>query len=155
MSLMQQPDGFLAKQIAARHPSSSSRFSWIHQPKPSEAKTTMAITTPRRRRTTLLFSLLISWSIISPAASSIPHSTASSSASKLDSSDTNNDIRRPPWNPSQQINNQGYLKQLFRRIPAEIIGDATNNNNHNHDDKSLATPVVIRQVRCRRMWCCM
>jgi len=100
---------------------------------------------------TLLFSLLLSWSIISPVASSIPHSTASSSSSiastHKSSSDINNDIRRPPWNPSQQINNQGYLRQLFRRIPAERIGETTvNNSNHNCLDKSLATPVVIRQV---------
>eukprot|EP00984_Skeletonema_dohrnii_P001048 scaffold328_cov95-Skeletonema_dohrnii-CCMP3373.AAC.13 len=101
-----------------------------------------------------LLALLISWSIIAPAASSIPRSTASTSnniASPFESSSEDiNNIRRPPWNPSKHINNHGYLKQLFRRIPAEIIGETTtsdnNNNNNCNDDRSLTTPVVIRQV---------
>ncbi|KAL7491540.1 hypothetical protein ACHAWT_000881 [Skeletonema menzelii] len=94
-----------------------------------------------------LLTLLISCSIIVPAASSIPRSSASSSCTVSPfepSSDVN--IRRPPWNPSKHINNHGYLKQLYRRIPAEITRETTVNNNHNCGDTSLETPVVIRQV---------
>ena len=102
-----------------------------------------------------LLALLISWSTIAPAASSIPRSisasSSSSSSNSVSQSDTNTSWNeRPPWNPSIHINNHGYLRQLFQRIPAEIEETTSvvdNNNNSNYDDAhSLATPVLIRQV---------
>ncbi len=91
---------------------------------------------PSRHSGLLLALLLV---LITPAASSIPRSSSSS----LDATAA---ARRPPWNPSSQINKQGYLRQLFRRIPtaaADDVGEYANANNCK--DKSLV-PVVIRQV---------
>ena len=89
----------------------------------------------------LLLGLLV---LIAPAASSIPRSSSSSlDAAAAAAADK---IRRPPWNLSSQINKQGYLRQLFRRIPAAAadVGEYANDTN-NYKDKSLL-PVVIRQV---------
>lgn len=90
----------------------------------------------------LLVALLLV--LITPAASSIPRSSSSS----LDATAAADKIRRPPWNLSSQINKQGYLKQLFRRIPAAAVDDVGEyaNDTNNYKDTSLLVPVVIRQV---------
>ena len=109
----------------------------------TKTKTTMMMPS-RYIGAVALLNLLISWSITAPVASSIPRSSASSSSTV--SSSSSSDVRRTPWNTSRQINNHGYLKQLYRRIPAEVTGEITVSNHNNYSDGSLVTPVVIRQV---------
>lgn len=101
-----------------------------------ESETTM-VAMPSRY-SGILITLLV---LITPAASSIPRSSSSSLDATAAAA-----ARRPPWNLSSQINKQGYLRQLFRRIPAaasDDVGEYANANNYK--DKSLV-PVVIRQV---------
>ena len=75
-------------------------------------------------RAAALLAPLISLYIIVPAASTIPRSTASCGKQMIN--------KHPPWNPSTQINHQGYLKQLFAVEEME--------------EYPLNNEVVIRQV---------
>lgn len=61
---------------------------------------------------------------------------------------------RPAWNASPRINAQGYLCELFRRIPGEEESSSTNDvdssssspKNNLINKNNLNEPVIIRQV---------
>ena len=65
---------------------------------------------------------------------------------------------RPAWNASSRINSQGYLRELFRRIPGEeeessssssIVNDVDSSSSSlksNNKIDNLNEPVIIRQV---------
>jgi hypothetical protein len=58
---------------------------------------------------------------------------------------------RPAWNASPKINSQGYLCDLFRRIPGEEEEGSRNDNDSSssslkNNNNNLNEPVIIRQV---------
>ena len=56
----------------------------------------------------------------------------------------------PPWNPSDQIDEEGFLKQVYSRLPGEWEGEAniggTYSPNSQHYASTFAVPVSVRQV---------
>jgi hypothetical protein len=111
-----------------------------------------------RRASSRWILILASW-IAGRADSSIPRSSSESGASTSTHPSTSNSIhacnnnddlsysQRPAWNASPKINEQGYLCELFRRIPGEWESSAeaasiSDRSQHNN----LNTPVIIRQV---------
>ena len=121
------------------------------------------------RRASRLILILATWTAgAGRVHSSIPRSTSGCSASTThhhsihpDPTNTfahdNNDIdsHRPAWNVSPKINDQGYLCEIFRRIPGEwessasAAAETSGNSKKSHslnNINNLNTPVVIRQV---------
>ncbi|KAL3756271.1 hypothetical protein ACHAWU_007222 [Discostella pseudostelligera] len=111
-----------------------------------------------RRASSGLILILASW-IAGRADSSIPRSSSGSGASTPRSPSTSNSVhahtdnddlsyyQRPAWNASPKINQQGYLCELFRRIPGEweSSAEAASISDQSHHN-NLNTPVIIRQV---------
>ena len=63
------------------------------------------------------------------------------------SSFENESTHHPPWNPSPEINPQGYLSSLYRRIPGTWESSLKQSLIHSPSSRnSLNRPVVVRQV---------
>ncbi|KAL7536289.1 hypothetical protein ACHAXR_008621 [Thalassiosira sp. AJA248-18] len=96
----------------------------------------------------LLSILIASWFVAQVVDSSIPRSS-SGTASHPSSQSRLGDFyssRRPAWNASPKINNQGYLcEELYRRIPGEWEAECPHTSIPN-ESQDLNAPVIIRQV---------
>lgn len=85
------------------------------------------------------------------ANSSIPRSSCECSGSASTTHATNApDSHRPAWNASPKINEQGYLCDVFRRIPGEweeVSSAGTSQKSQSQNTNfNLNTPMIIRQV---------
>lgn len=95
---------------------------------------------------------LATW-LIAEIDASIPRSSSGSITStrpSLDDGSAESHPRSPAWNISPKINQQGYLCDLFRRIPGEESVDcppySTSPTSRTQQQQTLNEPVIIRQV---------
>eukprot|EP00978_Attheya_sp_CCMP212_P026812 scaffold88888_cov55-Attheya_sp.AAC.2 len=114
---------------------------------------------PMRRgifqRSSLLVVLVVSWCVWVRAveanvqgggkSNTIPRSTHSRHAT---STSANSAPATPPWNPSQKIDEDGFLTEFFERIPGEWEEEAGIGGRHGprHVLQLRKIPVMIRQV---------
>ena len=88
----------------------------------------------------------------SSTSSTIPRSNPRRSSSTTSSLTTTKEesSSTPPWNPSDQIDEEGFLKQVYSRLPGEWEGDAniggTYSPTSRHYASTFAVPVSVRQV---------
>ena len=89
------------------------------------------------------WAIFILLALIANVNSSIPRSSSGSTLPRV--TDISSSDHRPGWNISPNINDQGYLCQLYKRIPGEWEADCPSITTK-ESQSELDVPVIIRQV---------
>ena len=90
-----------------------------------------------------MWAIFILLSLIANVNSSIPRSSSGSTLPRVTDTSLSH---RPGWNISPNINDQGYLCQLYKRIPGEREADYCPTITSKESQSELDVPVIIRQV---------
>lgn len=100
------------------------------------------------RPASLLLFVLVASCISRAVNSSIPRSSYADATSSALSPSSATTPSRPAWNASPQITPQGYLRELYRRVPGKWEEDDYHSGVGLSDTKSsdLDVPVIVRQV---------